>query len=58
MPLPRWVEPQLSKLAERAPTGPRWVHEIKFDGMLELDGEDVARLPLLEQKERLRFGIT
>ncbi len=22
MPLPRWVEPQLSKLVERAPTGP------------------------------------
>jgi bifunctional non-homologous end joining protein LigD len=32
MPLPRWVEPQLSKLVERAPTGPNWVHEIKFDG--------------------------
>jgi hypothetical protein len=128
MPLPRWVEPQLSKLVERAPTGP---HEIKFDGyrmaaridsgkvqlltrsgldwtakypattaafaklpvktayidgelcgvrgdgvtsfelmqqasdagygglvyfafdLIELDGEDVARLPLLERKERL-----
>jgi bifunctional non-homologous end joining protein LigD len=32
MPLPRWVEPQLSKLVEKAPTGPNWVHEIKFDG--------------------------
>ena len=32
MPLPRWVEPQLSKLVEQAPTGPQWVHEIKFDG--------------------------
>jgi bifunctional non-homologous end joining protein LigD len=32
MPLPRWVKPQLSKLVEKAPTGPRWVHEIKFDG--------------------------
>ena len=131
MPLPRWVEPQLSKLVEKAPTGPRWVHEIKFDGyrmaariergkvqlltrsgldwtakypataaafaqlpvktayidgelcgvradgvtsfelmqqsadagygglihfafdLLELDGENVARLPLLERKERL-----
>jgi DNA ligase D-like protein (predicted ligase) len=131
MPLPRWVEPQLSKLVERAPTGPQWVHEIKFDGyrmaariergkvqlltrsgldwtakypatagvfaqlpvkaayidgelcgvradgvtsfglmqqasdaghgglvhfafdLLELDGENVARLPLLERKERL-----
>jgi bifunctional non-homologous end joining protein LigD len=129
--LPRWVEPQLAKLVEKAPTGPQWVHEIKFDGfrmaariergqvqlltrsgldwttkypataaafaklpvktayidgelcgvradgvtsfelmqqsseagygglvhfafdLLELDGEDVARLPLLERKERL-----
>jgi ATP-dependent DNA ligase len=32
MPLPRFVEPQLSKLLEKAPTGPQWVHEIKFDG--------------------------
>ena len=32
MPLPRWVEPQLSKLVAKAPTGPNWVHEIKFDG--------------------------
>jgi len=26
MPLPRWVLPQLSKLVEKAPTGPQWVH--------------------------------
>jgi bifunctional non-homologous end joining protein LigD len=32
MPLPRWIEPQLSKLAAKAPTGLQWVHEIKFDG--------------------------
>jgi len=32
MPLPRWIEPQLSKLAAKAPTGPQWVHKIKFDG--------------------------
>ena len=31
MPLPRSVEPQLAKLVEKAPTGPQWVHEIKFD---------------------------
>jgi hypothetical protein len=31
MPLPRWVEPQLSKLVEKALTGPNWV-PIKFDG--------------------------
>jgi ATP-dependent DNA ligase len=32
MPLPRWIEPQLSRLAAKAPTGPDWVHEVKFDG--------------------------
>jgi hypothetical protein len=26
------TEPQLSKLASKAPTGPQWIHEIKFDG--------------------------
>ena len=31
MPLPRWIEPQLSKLATKAPSGAQWVHEIKLD---------------------------
>src|SRR5271157_2955306 len=31
-PPPRWIEPQLCKLVEKAPTGAQWVHEIKFDG--------------------------
>ena len=29
---PRWIAPQLTKLVDQAPTGPNWVHEIKFDG--------------------------
>jgi DNA ligase D-like protein (predicted ligase) len=131
MSLPRWVEPQLTKLSTKAPSGPQWIHEVKFDGyrmaartekgsvglltrsgldwtakypataaalaklkvatayidgelcgvrpdgvtsfelmqqasdsgggslvyfafdLLELDGEDIARLPLLERKKRL-----
>jgi len=32
MPLPRWTEPQLSKLATEEPTCSQRVHEIKFDG--------------------------
>jgi hypothetical protein len=32
MPLPRWIEPQLHKLATKAPSGPQWAHEIKLDG--------------------------
>jgi len=29
---PAWIEPQLSKLVEKAPAGDNWVHEIKFEG--------------------------
>jgi DNA ligase D-like protein (predicted ligase) len=47
MPLPRWVEPQLSKLVERAPTGPRWVHEIKFDGYRMATRIDRGKVQLL-----------
>jgi DNA ligase D-like protein (predicted ligase) len=30
--LPRWVQPQLSKLVTKIPDGDAWAHEIKFDG--------------------------
>ena len=29
---PRFVEPQLCRLVDRAPEGAGWIHEIKFDG--------------------------
>ncbi len=29
---PTWIKPQLAKLVEKAPDGPDWLHEIKFDG--------------------------
>jgi ATP dependent DNA ligase domain len=29
---PKWIKPQLCKLATQAPSGPLWVHEVKFDG--------------------------
>ena len=29
---PTWIKPQLAKLVEKAPDGPNWLHEIKFDG--------------------------
>ena len=45
--MPRFVEPQLCKLVDRAPAGAGWAHEIKFDGYrLQLrveDGEAVLR---------------
>src|SRR2546423_5255057 len=30
--LPEWIRPQLTQLVREAPTGPDWLHEIKFDG--------------------------
>src|SRR5579871_319521 len=47
MPLPRWIEPQLSKLAARAPTGSQWVHEIKFDGYRMAARIDGGKVQLL-----------
>lgn len=44
--MPRFVEPQLAKLVERAPSGTGWAHEVKFDGyrlQLRVEG-DAARL--------------
>jgi ATP dependent DNA ligase domain len=32
MPLPRWMEPQLCRLATKALSGAQWTHEIKLDG--------------------------
>ena len=43
--MPRFVEPQLCKLLDRPPTGPGWVHEVKFDGyriQLRVEGGDVV----------------
>ena len=31
-PLPQWVRPQLTAIADDAPDGDQWLHEIKFDG--------------------------
>src|SRR6187402_1722222 len=30
--VPGWIEPCLPTLVSKAPTGPEWVHEIKWDG--------------------------
>lgn len=29
---PKWIKPQLARLADDAPAGPVWFHEIKYDG--------------------------
>lgn len=39
--MPRFVEPQLCRLVDRAPSAPGWGHEVKFDGYrLQLRVED------------------
>jgi bifunctional non-homologous end joining protein LigD len=39
--LPRFVEPQLTRLVEQPPSGASWVHEVKFDGYrMQLRVED------------------
>ena len=47
MPLPQWIKPQLSKLATKAPSGPQWVHEIKFDGYRMAARIDRGKVKLL-----------
>jgi bifunctional non-homologous end joining protein LigD len=50
--MPAFVEPQLCKLVDRAPAGPGWGHELKFDGYrLQLRVEDG------EAKLRTRKGL-
>jgi bifunctional non-homologous end joining protein LigD len=45
--LPEFIEPQLCKLVERAPSGEGWAHEVKFDGyrlqLRVVDGEATLR---------------
>jgi bifunctional non-homologous end joining protein LigD len=31
-PFPAFIEPDLAASIEKAPSGARWIHEIKFDG--------------------------
>jgi bifunctional non-homologous end joining protein LigD len=45
--MPAFVEPSLALLVDKPPTGPLWVHEIKFDGyrmQARIDGDDVRLL--------------
>jgi bifunctional non-homologous end joining protein LigD len=46
-PLPDFIEPALAKLCTKAPNGPNWLHEIKFDGyriQARIEGGKVALL--------------
>lgn len=44
---PAWIAPQLTRLANEAPDGPGWLHEIKYDGYrlhARIDGDDIRLL--------------
>jgi ATP-dependent DNA ligase len=45
--LPQFVPPQLSKLVEKPPSGPQWLHEIKLDGYRMAARIDNGRVQLL-----------
>jgi bifunctional non-homologous end joining protein LigD len=48
--LPPFVEPSLAKLVPQAPTGPEWLHEIKFDGYRVQARIDGGKVRLLTRK--------
>jgi ATP-dependent DNA ligase len=44
---PKWIKPQLTRLVDEAPTGPDWLHEIKYDGYrmhARIDGDQIKLL--------------
>jgi DNA ligase D-like protein (predicted ligase) len=49
-PPPTWVKPQLAKLVEKAPDGPEWLHEIKFDGYRMHARLDAGRVQILTRR--------
>ncbi|MGV6874167.1 DNA ligase D [Pseudochelatococcus sp. B33] len=46
-PMPSFVEPMLASLVSAAPTGERWLHEIKFDGYRLQARIEAGRVKLL-----------
>ena len=45
--LPAFLEPSLPQVTDQAPSGPKWVHEIKYDGyrvQARIDGRNVRLL--------------
>jgi DNA ligase D-like protein (predicted ligase) len=47
LPVPGWIPPQLCQPVENAPSGPRWLHEIKLDGFRMAARIDHGRAQLL-----------
>src|SRR5258708_816682 len=47
---PAWIKPQLAALAEKAPDGSDWLHEIKFDGYRMHARLDAGRAQILTRR--------
>src|ERR1700756_3160664 len=47
---PAWIKPQLAALAEKAPDGSDWLHEIKFDGYRMHARLDAGRVQILTRR--------
>jgi bifunctional non-homologous end joining protein LigD len=55
---PDWIQPQLASLADAAPAGDDWLHEIKYDGyrlLAWVDGTDVRLLTRNRKDWTARF---
>jgi bifunctional non-homologous end joining protein LigD len=50
--LPDFIPPSLAMLYDRAPSGPNWLHEIKFDGYRMQARLDRGKVRLLTRKEQ------
>src|SRR5437899_3395085 len=53
---PAWIKPQLAALAEKAPDGPDWLHEIKFDGYRMHARLDAGRAQILTRRGNIWTG--
>jgi bifunctional non-homologous end joining protein LigD len=47
---PAWIGPEFAKLVEKAPDGPDWLHEIKFDGYRMHARLDAGRAQILTRR--------
>src|ERR1700682_407863 len=61
--LPAFLAPSLASLTDRPPSGPKWVHEIKYDGyrmQARIDGPNIWLLTgkSLDWTERFRSVAT
>jgi bifunctional non-homologous end joining protein LigD len=58
---PKWIKPQLTRVADEAPAGDDWLHEIKYDGYRMHARLDRGKVQLLTRAGRdwsLRYPRT